>query len=206
MANNQPADAVKAYQTADAAAPSAPLTLRLAGAQVRNGQADAADKTLTDWLAKHPDDLVIAEELSGLQINQQKYADAKTTLQAVLAKQPHDVSALNNLAWIDQKLGVADAKSLAQRAYSLGPNAQTADTLGWILTTGGDPSTGALLLRQANSSSNDPRIEYHFAVALKDTGQKDEAVKLLHQVVAAQGQFEEKADAQKLLTEITKGS
>jgi cellulose synthase operon protein C len=206
MANNQPAEAVKAYQTADAASPSAMLTLRLAGAQVRSGQADAADKTLADWLAKHPDDLVTEEQLASLQITQQKYTDAKANLQTILAKQPHNVQALNNLAWVDQKLGVADAKSLAQQAYSLGPNAQTADTLGWILTTGGDPSTGAILLRQASSSSNDPRIEYHFAVALKDTGQKDEAVKLLHQVLAAQGQFDEKAQAEKLLTEMTKGS
>ena len=206
MANNQPADAVKAYQAADAAAPSAMLTLRLAGALVRDKQADSADKTLTDWLAKHPDDLMVAEQLSSLQISQQKYADAKTTLQAMLAKQPHDVAALNNLAWVDQKLGAADAKALAQQAYSLGPSAQTADTLGWILTTGGDPSMGAILLRQANSGTDDPRIQYHFAVALKDTGQKDQAVKLLQQVVAAQGTFEEKTDAAKLLSEITKGS
>jgi cellulose synthase operon protein C len=206
LANNQPADAVKAYQAADAAAPSPLLTMRLVGALVRGGQADAADKTLTDWLAKHPDDQVIAGQLAGLQISQQKYADAKTTLQAILAKEPHNVAALNNLAWVDQKLGAADAKALAQQAYSLGPSAQTADTLGWILTTGGDPSTGAILLRQANSGTDDPRIQYHFAVALKDTGQKDQAVKLLQQVVAAQGQFEEKTDAAKLLTEITKGS
>lgn len=206
LANNQPADAVKAYQAADATAPSAMLTMRVAGALVRNGKADEAEKTFADWLAKHPDDLVIAGQLAGLQINQEKYAAAKITLQAILAKQPHDVATLNNLAWVDQKLGTGDAKALAQQAYALGPSAQTADTLGWILTTEGDPTTGAILLRQATSGSDDPRIQYHFAVALKDTGQKDEAVKVLHQVVAAQGKFEEKAAAEKLLTEMTKGS
>ena len=206
MANNQPTDAIKAYQAADATAPSPLLTMHMAGALVRNGQADAANKTLTDWRASHPDDLLIAAQLASLQISQEKYADAKATLQAILAKQPHDVPTLNNLAWVDQKLGAGDAKALAQQAYELGPSAQTADTLGWILTTEGDPSTGAILLRQASSGSNDPRVDYHFAVALKDTGRKDEAVKLLRQVVAAQGQFEEKAAAEKLLTEITKGS
>jgi cellulose synthase operon protein C len=206
MANNQPADAIKAYQMADATAPSSLLTMHMAGALVRNGQADAAEKILTDWRASHPDDLLIAAQLASLQISREKYADAKVTLQAILAKQPHDVPTLNNLAWVDQKLGAGDAKALAQQAYELGPSAQTADTLGWILTTEGDPSTGAILLRQASSGSNDPRVEYHFAVALKDTGRKDEAVKLLRQVVAAQGQFEEKVSAEKLLTEITKGS
>ncbi len=206
LANNQPAEAVKAYQAAGATTPSAMLTIRVAGALVRNGQADVADKTLADWLAKHPDDLMVEGQLASLQISQEKYAAAKITLQAILAKQPHDAATLNNLAWVDQKLGAGDAKALAQQAYALGPSAQTADTLGWILTTEGDPSTGAILLRQATSGSADPRIQYHFAVALKDTGQKDEAVKVLHQVVAAQGQFEEKAAAEKLLTEMTKGS
>ncbi len=206
MANNQPADAAKAYQAAAATAPSALLATRLAGALERAGQVDAGDKVLADWFAQHPDDLGVAAVLATLQINQGKYADAKTTLKAVLAKQPNAVAILNNLAWVDQKLGTGDAKALAQQAYSLAPSPQTADTLGWILVTGGDPSAGEILLRQATSGSDDPRIQYHFAVALKDTGQKDEAVKLLHKVVAAQGQFDEKAAAQKLLTEMTKGS
>jgi putative PEP-CTERM system TPR-repeat lipoprotein len=211
MANNQPDEAVKAYQAAATTAPSALLTTRLAAALTREGKQDEADKVLSGWFAQHPQDLGIATLLSNLQIAQAKYSDAKITLQAVLAKQPHNVIVLNNLAWVDQQLGAPGAKALAQQAYALGPNAQTADTLGWILTTGGDPSTGAILLRQASVGSDDPRIQYHFAVALKDTGQKTEAVKVLKQVAAAQGQFDEdqlraKDEAKKLLTEMTKGS
>ncbi|HEX5326503.1 MAG TPA: XrtA/PEP-CTERM system TPR-repeat protein PrsT, partial [Acetobacteraceae bacterium] len=206
MANNQPAEAVKAYQDAAVTAPSALLTARLAGALERDGKPDAAAKALADWFSDHPDDLAVASLLASLQITQEKYAAAKLTLQAILAKQPHDAGSLNNLAWVDQKLGTPDAKTLAQQAYSLGPSPQTADTLGWILTTAGDPSTGAILLRQASAGSNDPRIRYHFAVALNDTGQRDAAVKLLREVVAAQGTFEEKTAAEQLLSKITKGT
>ena len=78
--------------------------------------------------------------------------------------------------------------------------------MGWILTAGGDPTKGAILLRQANAGTTDPRIQYHFAVALKDTGQRDEAVKLLRQVVASPAQFDEKAAAERLLSEMSKGS
>jgi cellulose synthase operon protein C len=60
-------------------------------------------------------------------------------------------------------------------------------------------------LRQAAAQAgSDPRILYHYAVALNDTGQKDQAVKLLNTVVANKAQFTEKADAQKLLDQLGK--
>ena len=96
---------------------------------------------------------------------------------------------------------------LARQAYVLSPGAQTADTLGWILTTSGNAETGVALLRQASAeAANDPRVQYHFAVALKDTGKKDQAIKLLTVVVETKGEFKEKALAQQLLDELKKGS
>ncbi len=206
MADKQPEQAAKAYEAVAATQPSAMVAVRTAGAWAQAKKPAEAENVLKDWFAKHPDDVAVAALLSSLQINADEYAAAKVTLQAVLAKQPNDAAALNNLAWVDQKLGAPDAKAIAQQAYALGPSPATADTLGWILTTGGDPATGAILLRQASAGTSDPRIQYHFAVALKDTGQKDEAVKLLRQVVANQAQFSEKSDAQHLLNEISKGS
>jgi putative PEP-CTERM system TPR-repeat lipoprotein len=206
MANGQPAEAAKAYQAVAASAPSALATARIAGALDRAGKPDEVEAVLKSWFTAHPDDAEIGGLLGAAQISRGKFADAKATFQAILAKRPNDPAALNNLAWIDQKLGAPGAKDLARQAYALGPSPQTADTLGWILTTGGDPSTGAILLRQASAESTDPRIQYHFAVALKDTGQKEQAVKLLKRVVAAEGQFEEKTAAEHLLSEMSKGS
>ena len=89
----------------------------------------------------------------------------------------------------------------------LSPSPQTADTLGWILTTGGDAKDGVALLRQATGGNvSDPRIIYHYAVALKDTGNKDEAKKQLETVVANKSEFKEKAEAQKLLDDMAKGT
>ena len=116
--------------------------------------------------------------------------------------------ALNNLAWVYQQQGKdKEAQALARQAYVLSPSPQTADTLGWILTTSGDPKSGATLLRQAsNGMISDPRILYHFAVALNDTGDKDGAKKALATVVANQAQFKEKELAQKLLDDLSKGT
>ncbi len=106
---------------------------------------------------------------------------------------------------LSASVGNAAALPMAEEAYLLSPTVQSADTLGWILTRGGDPARGLVLLRQA-AAGGDPRVAYHLGVALNDVGQKDDAVKVLNAVVAVKGDFTEKADAQKLLGQITKGS
>ena len=89
----------------------------------------------------------------------------------------------------------------------LAPNSQTADTLGWILTTTGNAKTGATLLRQASGDSgSDPRILYHYAVALHDNGDQGAAKKALETVVGSRADFKEKALAQKLLDDLSKGT
>ncbi len=207
LAANRPDDAMKAYADAEKASPSPMLVMRLAGAQVRLGRKDAAIKTLQDWTTQHPDDLAVREQLAEMQITAGQMDAAVKNLQAILAKKPHDPVALNNLAWVYQQQKDSRALDLARQAYTLAPSAQTADTLGWILVTSGKPKTGVALLRQASAQGhNDPRILYHYAVALNDTGNKGDAIEVLKAVVSAQGNFTEKTEAQKLLTRLTKGA
>jgi Flp pilus assembly protein TadD len=127
-------------------------------------------------------------------------------LERLLKQKPYNAVALNNLAWLYQQKGDDRAANTARRAYVLLPNAQTADTLGWILVTAGDATNGVALLREASTeASSDPRVVYHYAVALKDTGDKNEAIKQLTVAVGLKGGGKEKDDAQRLLTDL-KGS
>lgn len=207
LAANRPDDAVEAYKNAFSAAPSTMLVTRLAGAQIRGGHADDAIATLGGWIEKHPEDLVAIEQVAEIRIAKKDLSGAAQDLTAILAKKPHDPVALNNLAWVYQQQKDPRATELARQAYVLSPGAQTADTLGWILTTSGKADTGLALLRQASAEGKgDPRILYHYAVALKDTGNKTEAVKLLNAVVGVKGEFTEKTEAQELLTELNKGT
>jgi cellulose synthase operon protein C len=206
MAANRPADAVRAYQDALASAPLEMVVARLDAALLRSGQADAAIKMLSDWIAKHPTDVVATEQLAEIYIAARRLDEAASSLRRVLDTKPHDPVALNNLAWVYQQQGDKRAEGLAQQAYILSPGGQTADTLGWILLSDGNIAQGIPLLRQAVAQAgNDPRILYHFAVALKDTGNRDEAIKMLNAVVANKAEFGEKAEAQKLLDELNKG-
>ncbi len=206
MAADRPADAVQAYQDALASAPSEMLAGRLFAALLRSSQTDAAIKMLSDWTDRHPDDMLAAKQLAESYIGMKRYNEASTTLQHVLEKKPHDPVALNNLAWVYQQLGDSRAQGLAQQAYILAPGGQTADTLGWILVSSGNVAQGMPLLRQAAAQAgSDPRVLYHFAVALNEAGKRDDAIKVLNTVVASKAEFVEKAEAQKLLDELNKG-
>ncbi|HEX4365324.1 MAG TPA: XrtA/PEP-CTERM system TPR-repeat protein PrsT [Rhodopila sp.] len=208
LAANRPADAVTAYTAANDAAPSSLLVTRLAGALLRSKRPDDATKLLLGWVGTHPDDTVATEQVAEIYIATAKFPDAAKYLELLLKQKPHDAVALNNLAWVYQQLGDdTKAQAMARQAYVLAPSSQTADTLGWILTSSGNPQSGVALLRQASSDgTSDPRILYHYAVALKDTGNKDEAKKQLETVVANKAQFKEKVEAQKLLDDMAKGT
>jgi putative PEP-CTERM system TPR-repeat lipoprotein len=206
LAANRPNDAVDSYQKEFMANPSSMLARRLAGAEMRSGRVDAASKLLAEWVNQHDDDFAALQQLSEILLATQRYSDAATYLEMLLKKKPYDAVALNNLAWIYQQKGDERALGTARRAYVLAPNAQTADTLGWILVTTGNATNGVALLRQATTeASSDPRVVYHFAVALKDTGDKTEAIKQLNVVVGMKGTSKEKEDAQRLLTDLQGG-
>jgi cellulose synthase operon protein C len=206
LAANRPNDAVDAYQKQFQANPSSMLVSRLAAAMMRAGRTPAATRVLMDWVGQHDTDFPVLEQLSEILLATQQVTDAETYLELLLKKKPYDAVALNNLAWLYQQKGDDRALATARRAYVLSPNAQTADTLGWILVTTGNPQNGVGLLRQASvEASNDPRVVYHYAVALKDIGDKDAAIKELTVVVGLKGQAQEIQDAQRLLTDL-KGS
>ncbi len=207
LAANRPNDAVTAFMEALTTSPSGVLLTRAAGALLRSGKGNEAVALLTDWLKKHPDDLVATAQLSEIYLANSQLPDAAKMLEAILKQKPHESIALNNLAWIYQQQGDARAHGLARQAYVLAPGPQTADTLGWILTTSGKAADGLALLRQAYAeASNDPRIQYHYAVALNETGKKEEAIKHLNGVIAVKSDFPEKVEAQNLLDKLAKGS
>jgi putative PEP-CTERM system TPR-repeat lipoprotein len=196
-------EAIAAYSEALAADPSPFLLTRLASAQIRGGHADAAAKTLKDWIAKHPDDVVSIGLLAEADIAAKSYDDATTNLRAVLKRQPQNAVALNNLAWVMLQQKDPSAEKLAREAYILQQGPQTADTLGWILASNGKSDTGIVLLRQASSEArNDPQILYHYAVVLNNTGHKDDAIKLLTALVSGEGTFADKDNAKLLLDQL----
>lgn len=200
--------AADAFSKAMQQSPSGMLAVRLAQAKAAAGNKDAAAGVLRDWLSKHPGDGGVAIVLANFDLAAQRFGEAKSELEDALQKAPQNVVALNNLAWVYQRTKDPRARSLAERAYLLGPDlAQTQDTLGWILVEEGQSGKAIGLLKEASSTpSGSPTIRYHYAVALNKLGKTAEARKILSELISAPGtSFDEKPAAEKLLAELSKG-
>ena len=197
------ADAAAAFQAELDVSSTVALAVATSTALNSAGRAADAQRLLQDWIKKNPKDVDAIRALSSLDIQNKRQAEAEQHLLAVLALQPNDPVALNNLAWIYQARNDPRARTMAQRAYLLAPGPQAADTLGWILVKQGDTKLALLLLTQAaRNLSTDTAIFYHLAVALNQAGQKDKAVDILTQLANYPGEFDDKPAARKLLDEL----
>lgn len=194
-------DAVAAYREEMKDAPFSALVLATARALQADGHADEGVAMMRDWVAKAPD-AAVSDALASLDIAAGRLGPAAADLRAVLAQRPTDAAALNNLAWVFQQQHDPEALGLARRAYLLAPTPQAADTLGWILVQQGKPEVGLALLRQAAAALRDPAVVYHLAVALKATGQRDEAARLLAALLDTPAKFDERDAALKLQAEL----
>lgn len=213
-------EAAAAYASVFQQAPSRDLALRRAAALQRlNKPADAA-AALAAWIEREPGDAAVQAQLAQLEIAAGNTAEAERRLVQVVAARPEDAVSLNNLAWLMQarsdpataegRATLERARQYAERAYYIGPSAETADTLGWILARAGEGARAVPLLRQAAAASvarqrPDPSMFYRFAVALEAAGQRDEARRVLEPVVKADVQFPERAEAERLLTRLGGG-
>lgn len=203
MQAGKPADAAAAFEKEYRLQPTASLAVRLANSLVVAGKDAEGMAVLKDWQARDPEDIDVAQMIGLLDLRAKRYAEAEKQLLTVLKKKPADTVALNNLAWIYQLNNDPRARALAQRAYLQAPTPETGDTLGWIMTTTGDPKAGLAILQQvAGQRPNEPTIKYHLAYVLNAAGQKDEAIKILQPLVTGPDVFDDKDAARKLLDQL----
>jgi Flp pilus assembly protein TadD len=129
------------------------------------------------------------------------YRGAIAQLEVVLRRDPHNVLALNDLAWTMHRVNDKGALAHAERAFTLAPrNPAVMDTLGWILLDNGDLKRSLPLLRQASAlAPNASEIGYHFGLVLAKSGDKRGARRELERLLAAPGEFPRRADATALL-------
>lgn len=204
MATGRFADAANIYNGDLRAEPSTAGVLRLVTALSSSGRADQSTQILRDWMNRNPDDALAADALAGLDLVARRFFEAEKQLTIVLRQRPSDPNALNNLAWVYQQRNDSRARAVAQKSYLLNPSPESADTLGWILVTTGNPAIGLALLRQANIQlPRDPTVAYHLAVAMKETGKRADAAKVLRPFILSAAEFDDRPAATRLLNELS---
>jgi cellulose synthase operon protein C len=197
------ARAVAAYDEAIALAPGSLLVLHRYAAASR-GQLPGALSGLTDWLAKHPEDVMVRFAYAQhLQIHGD-LPGARREYERIVAADPKDPIPLNNLAYLYHAAHDPRALELARRAYALAPTSPPiADTLGWILAMSGQVEEAVPLLASAAAKSpKQASVQYHYAWVLAKSGKKSDAKQLLEGLLSNQSAFPERSEAEALAKEL----
>ena len=166
------------------------------------GRRSEADAMAEDWIERHPKDAVVLAYLADRDLAAKRYDSAAKRYHTALNRQPDNPMFLNNLAWATNALKQPKALEYAERAHELAPeNPAIMDTLGWILSEGGQTERGLELLgRAAELAPASYNIRLNFAKALIKADRKDAARKELEVLTRLDSHAQITEEAQALLS------
>lgn len=164
------------------------------------------EQPLENWLAREPGDHAARRLLAEYLIRVDRPQAAVAQLAALLERQPNDVVALNNIAWLLAERDAGAAEKYARRAYSIAPqNAAVGDTLGWVLIQLRQYREAATVLaKAAEQQPADAAIRYHLALALARAGDRAAAREQLGRALAQNASFQGRDAAVKLMQEFSR--
>ena len=109
-----------------------------------------AEAFAAGWIKEHPQDAAFRSYLGDLALAQLDFASAETQYLAVIQLQPENAIALNNLAWVTNKLTKPGATAYAEKANMLHPGQPAfMDTLATVLADAGQMSKALELEKKA---------------------------------------------------------
>ncbi|MBB5017322.1 putative PEP-CTERM system TPR-repeat lipoprotein [Chitinivorax tropicus] len=185
LAQKRYPDAISAYQKAMDRGPTTTVAVKLHSAQRLAGNTQQADATLKKWLAAHPKELNGYLYLAEIQLNAANHKEAASLYESVLKQAPQNLLAMNNLAYLYQKLGDKRAEEVARAALKIAPdNPMILDTLAMIQLEKND-AAGAIdnLKKALDKAKDNPEIRLHYAQALAKSGKAAEARQVVDQLL-----------------------
>lgn len=196
------ADALLAYQEGLEKAPeSSQLLLKVALVLLRTKHPEEAVTLMEGWVQQHPDNVQVRITLASTQLMLGIPDKAIEGFEQVLAIEPGNILASNNLVHLLGKADPERALEMARKNVESSPgDPRLLDTLGITLVKQGDLPGGIETLRMANQlAPEDPSISYHLAVALHRDGDRDEAFRVLGLLMESNKVFPEQEEAGALL-------
>lgn len=156
------------------------------------------------WLSTNPGDVAMRMFVGDRAAADRRFGDAVSQYEAVVARDPTHVAALNNLAWALGEMRNAQALLFAQRAARLAPyNADVLNTLGVIELSLGQHAKGIEHLATARSLAPDRLdLRLHHAKGLLKADRLDEARSELLTLAAESTDFVGKQEVAVLLKKL----
>jgi tetratricopeptide (TPR) repeat protein len=130
---------------------------------------------LSDLLAANPNDSELWLYMGWLDNLRKNYPLAVDYFRKVVDRDPSNVVALNNLAYIlaSQDGRFDEALKYAQQVKEIAPdNKGVDDTIGWIMYRKGLYRSAVKYLESAAAGEADPVIRYHLGMAYMKTGDR----------------------------------
>ncbi|MBB4844119.1 putative PEP-CTERM system TPR-repeat lipoprotein [Paucibacter oligotrophus] len=132
------AAATAAYRAAYTKTPSTDLAIKLHHALLASQKNAEAQALAAGLLKKSPNDMAFTYYLGDTALSQKNYEAAEGFYRAVLAIQPSNAAAMNNIAWLLNRAKNPEALQYAKKAVQLQPKqAALQDTLADIYATQG---------------------------------------------------------------------
>jgi putative PEP-CTERM system TPR-repeat lipoprotein len=196
--------AVTALRTSFAKAPGGETALKLHRALLAADQRAEADKLAAEWLSKQPNDPKFNFYLGDMAMGRKDYDRAEQQYRKVIAAQPTNAVALNNLAWLLHRAGRPGAMEFAEKAVALAPDAPPfMDTLAEIQAAAGQWEKAlALQKRVVELSPDEPSHRLHLARYLIKNNKNGEARVELQKLVQLGASFAEQEEVRKLMSSL----
>jgi tetratricopeptide (TPR) repeat protein len=176
---------------------------------VSQGKTAEATARLVGVVKGNPDNLSAHLLLAQIYSRNKQYSKAVAEYETVLAKQPTNWAASNDLACLlaehgESKKDLERAKGLAQKALTARPDESSfQDTMGWIYYKQGNIDTAYELITKAHDSLEDnAAISYHLGMVSFKKGNVAQAKEQLKKAILSPGSFEGKEEAEKVLQKI----
>jgi putative PEP-CTERM system TPR-repeat lipoprotein len=193
--------ALAQYRVALSREPSTAAAVKVHAALGRAKKDAEADVFANTWKKEHPQDADFRTYLGDLALSRSDFPHAESEFLSVLSLQPENPVALNNLAWISNKLRKPGATAYAEKANALQPDQPAfLDTLATVLADSGQASKALDFQKRAVSLQPDfPAFRLNLAKLYIKAGEKSLARKELDELAKLGDTFTGQAEVVELL-------
>lgn len=193
--------AVSAYRAGLQRAPGTELAIKLNSVLLASGKAAESERFAAAWLKDHPNDQAFLLHLGDLALSRKDYVAAEKTYLTILAVQPDNALALNNLAWVSAQLNREGAIAYAEKANQIAPHQPAyMDTLAMLLAERKEfPRAIELQKKALELQPADPSLRLNLAKIYVKAGNSGQARAELDQLAKLGEKFASQAEVAAML-------